>query len=461
MGSITSVPSYLKTIGLTTSTSGERLLIGFIGALYFVGVMLGALISGWLSDKVGRRRALICASVWGCIIVPIFAASQNLGWVISTRILNGVATGAFDSIGLNWCAETVSHKKRGRSIGFQLCSAAVGASSCYFIIYGMIKQHTGEIVWRFPMAFQLVCFVSVLILVPLLPESPRWLVKVGMHNEAQLVLIAMAHDNVPSNEDAQAAQRAAALEVATIAAALEEERAEKSSASYFSMFLKRDRMHTLRRTWSAFFIQFATQAFLATGYLAGYGIVIFETSGWSSDTAALLAGMVILTQAVCGLGGAFLADRLGRRVAMMTGTLSGAVFLSLLGMCAYFVAEYAESDPGRAKAFGNGALVLTLLWGAQYGLTFCESSVSTMNTTLGTNKSCSVVFIHLSFRDLPSPVSSQRQLCWHRWIRYRFVPGKHGQHIYIQCYRLGDDVFTLRDKLHGRCNLLLFYAGNS
>lgn len=249
MGSITSVPSYLKTIGLTTSTSGERLLIGFIGALYFVGVMLGALISGWLSDKVGRRRALICASVWGCIIVPIFAASQNLGWVISTRILNGVATGAFDSIGLNWCAETVSHKKRGRSIGFQLCSAAVG--------------------------------------------------------------------------------------------------------------------------------------------------------------------------------------------------------------------EYAESDPGRAKAFGNGALVLTLLWGAQYGLTFCESSVSTMNTTLGTNKSCSVVFIHLSFRDLPSPVSSQRQLCWHRWIRYRFVPGKHGQHIYIQCYRLGDDVFTLRDKLHGRCNLLLFYAGNS
>lgn len=374
IGSISSLPTYLEVVGLTEPTSYNQLLIGTIGALYYIGVMLGALVAGWFSDQVGRRRALICASLWGITIVPILAASQNFAWVIAARILNGLATGAFDSIGLNWCAETVSHKKRGRSIGFQLCSAAVGASVCYFVVFGLRRQQEGDVTWRFPIAFQLVCFLAVLVLTPFLPESPRWLVKVGMREEARLVVMAIMSYNETSTEAQESLERAAEIEVATVAAAISEERAEKSSASYFSMFFKRDSMHTCRRTWSAFFIQFGTQSLLATGYLAGYGIVIFETSGWSSELAALLSGMCILTQATFGLLGALLADKLGRRVAMMSGTLSGAVFLSLLGMCAYYVTKYAESDPGLAKSYGNGAVALLLLWSAQYGATFREYS---------------------------------------------------------------------------------------
>jgi MFS family permease len=83
------------------------------------------------------------------------------------------------------------------------------------------------------------------------------------------------------------------------------------------MLFRRDHYSTARRTWSALFVQFATQFCIGAGLVATYGIIIFQTSGWSSNLAALIAGVGIITQAVFGLPGALLADKMGRRPAMI------------------------------------------------------------------------------------------------------------------------------------------------
>ncbi|KAK7414952.1 hypothetical protein QQX98_006277 [Neonectria punicea] len=366
MGSVSSIPSYLARIGLNDGTKHSELLIGVVNAIYWVGVIIGALLISPISDSIGRRRALVCAGVYAMIIIPIFAALQNFAWALCLRFLNGLATGAFDAVGLNWSAESSASNHRGRAIGLHMCCAALGASQAYFLIYGIAKATDGEIVWRFPIAYQCFFVLLVLTLVWFLPESPRWLVRVGLAEEAREVLIAMQADR------ADAAEVAASVddEVAAIQHALDQELANNSSATYFSMLFAKDEYQTARRTWSALFVQFATQAMVGVGVVSGYGIKIFQTGGWSDDLAALLAGVGIVIQAAFGFPGALYADKIGRRSAFIYGALAGSILLAFIGMCGHFVAKNAETNTALTKSYSSAVVALVMIWSAQFGLTW-------------------------------------------------------------------------------------------
>ncbi|KAF4839831.1 High-affinity glucose transporter HXT2 [Colletotrichum siamense] len=365
MGSISGLDSYLQVVGLTDGSNHTQLLIGLINCVYWIGVILGALLVGSFSDRVGRRRAIVFTGIFAVAIIPTFASLQSFPWALALRFLNGCATGSFDSVGLNWSAESADHRRRGRIMGILMCCAATGAAIAYFIPYGLAKHTTGEIVWRLPMSFQLIYVITVLSMVCFLPESPRWLVKVGLINAARDGL-----RSVKSIEDPIDLEETVESELLSIAQAIETERIHNSSASYWAMLTAPDDLKTARRTWSAIFIQFATQAMVGSGFVSGYGIQIFETGGWSSELAALLAGMGIITQAAFGLPGALLSDTIGRRKAMIGGSAIGAVVLALIGMCGYFVNNYTHTNPALAKSYGSATVALVFLWDAIFGATW-------------------------------------------------------------------------------------------
>jgi MFS family permease len=80
MGSVSSVPQYLTKVGLddgSQHTQHTQLLIGTLNAIYWVGVAIGALCIGWLSDKIGRRCALMTSLTLAVVIIPIFTSLQN------------------------------------------------------------------------------------------------------------------------------------------------------------------------------------------------------------------------------------------------------------------------------------------------------------------------------------------------------------------------------------------------
>lgn len=112
MGSLSSVPGYLEEIKLEDGSRKSQLLIGTANSIYYFDVLGGALFCVWFSDRVGRRRAVVAAGICGLFIVPLLAATQNFAWVLALRLLNGLFTGLFDAVGLNWCAES-----RGSSVG--------------------------------------------------------------------------------------------------------------------------------------------------------------------------------------------------------------------------------------------------------------------------------------------------------------------------------------------------------
>ncbi|KAL3477426.1 major facilitator superfamily domain-containing protein [Aspergillus californicus] len=366
MGSVSSTQSYLARTGLTDGSKHTELLIGLINAIYFIGLVLGALVISPISDRVGRRRAIFCSGIYAMIIIPLFAGLQSFGWALALRFLNGVATGAFDSVGLNWSAEATAPQHRGRAIGIQMCCAALGASQSYFLLYGISKATSSEILWRFPIAYQCVFVLLVMGLVWVLPESPRWLVRVGLVDEARDALIAMQADKGDAGEVGPVIDD----EIASIQFALREELLNSSSTSYFSMLFINDRYKTPRRTWTALFVQFATQAMVGTGVVSGYGIKIFQSGGWSGDIASLLSGVGIVVQAVFGLVGALCADKIGRRNAFIYGALCGSVLLALVGMCGHFVSATRESNPVLARRYSCAVVALVLIWCAQFGMTW-------------------------------------------------------------------------------------------
>ncbi|KAJ5758170.1 Low-affinity glucose transporter [Penicillium nucicola] len=365
MGSVSSTPSYLSRIGLADGSQHTEVLIGLINAIYWVGVIIGALLISPVSDKIGRRRAIFCAGLYAIIVIPILAALQNFSWVLVLRFLNGLATGSFDSVGLNWSAESTASRYRGRAIGLQMCCAAIGASTSYFLVYGISKVTDSEIVWRFPIAYQCVFVFLVSGLVWVLPESPRWLVRVGLIGEARDVLLAMQADQAEEIQVGEMVDE----EIRSIQQALHEEFVHNSSTTYLSMFFKKDPYKTSRRTWSALFVQFATQAMVGSGVVSGYGIKIFESGGWSSDLAALLSGIGIIVQAIFGFIGAMYADKIGRRRAFIYGALNGSILLVFVGMCGHFVSQNM-SDQLVAKRYSSAVIALVMVWSAQFGMTW-------------------------------------------------------------------------------------------
>jgi MFS family permease len=66
-------------------------------AVYALGLLAALLVTGSLSDYVGRRPVMLGALALELVAMVMFAMAPKIGWVIATRILQGVATGAATS----------------------------------------------------------------------------------------------------------------------------------------------------------------------------------------------------------------------------------------------------------------------------------------------------------------------------------------------------------------------------
>lgn len=79
-----------------------------------------------------------------------------------------------------------------------------GICLSYWLDFGFSFLEPSEVAWRFPIAFQMVFAILIIVLILELPESPRWLILKGEENEAMDVLSALsnlpAHDPYVTNE---------------------------------------------------------------------------------------------------------------------------------------------------------------------------------------------------------------------------------------------------------------------
>ncbi|KAI8932580.1 hypothetical protein NX059_010085 [Plenodomus lindquistii] len=169
--------------------SGPRADVqGGITAAMPGGSFLGALVSGYLTDKLGRKKAIMVGCLIWIIGSVISCASVNIGMLIVGRFINGISVGICSAQVPVYVSELAPPSKRGRVVGSQQWAITWGILIMYYISYGCTFLE-GPQAFRIPWALQMIPAIILAIGLMFLPESPRWLARHDRWEETHAVLI--------------------------------------------------------------------------------------------------------------------------------------------------------------------------------------------------------------------------------------------------------------------------------
>ncbi|KAI1191663.1 general substrate transporter [Nemania serpens] len=184
-------------------TRGNSTIQGVVTSIYDLGCLVGAIFILIVGDQLGRRRAIIAGGftmIIGTIIqVTAQPGHAPLAQFIIGRIITGVGNGMNTSTIPTYQAECSKTSNRGLLICIQGGTIAFGTLIAYWIDYGA-SYGPADLVWRFPIAFQIVFGIIVSTAMIWLPESPRWLLTHERYEDANNVIAAIRGYDVDSQE---------------------------------------------------------------------------------------------------------------------------------------------------------------------------------------------------------------------------------------------------------------------
>ena len=179
MGSIA-----LALAGLCSCMEVSATWQGLLGSSALVGVFVGGVLTGLVSDKFGRQKIFLMSFV----VITIAAALQYFATgpmnLFVLRIIVGMAIGADYSVGVTLLTEVLPRKERGPLLGCLVAVWTVGyvaASFAGVFVFAPID-------WNMLLASSAIPAFIVLLLRAGTPESPRWLASKGRHEEAQAII---------------------------------------------------------------------------------------------------------------------------------------------------------------------------------------------------------------------------------------------------------------------------------
>ncbi|KAF7721842.1 hypothetical protein EC973_004078 [Apophysomyces ossiformis] len=299
-------------------------LTGTIVAIYEIGCMFGALSTGTIGDRLGRRKTIRLGCLILCIGAIIQTASVNSGMMIVARIITGVGNGMNTATIPVYQAEVSPPKSRGSHVAFEASLLTVGVAIAYWLEYGLYFVE-GQFAWRFPLAFQMVFGIILGLATFILPESPRWLQAHGYEDECKEVLSRLWSDCDVNHPRCIA-------EWEEIRDGIELERREGIS-SYKELF-KKGKMNNRYRVLLGMGGQLIQQ-FGGINAISYYLTPIFLNAGMSMERALLMSGVDSIVYFIGSVTPIFTIDRLGRRKLMYFGLIGQAVTLLIVGGCQY------------------------------------------------------------------------------------------------------------------------------
>ncbi|WP_220790034.1 MFS transporter [Gluconacetobacter tumulisoli] len=183
-----SLAFFLPVLRGTWHLSGVQ--AGLIASSTSQGYLIGSFLSGFLADRIGRRRIMMSALALYCVASCLSALAQDWRCYFALRLVCGIGTGAEAVVIIPYIAEFLPARLRGR-----LCGAVVGFFSFGYVLAACLGFF---VVSATPEGWRLVSVMTGLPILLLLwwrralPESPRWLEIRGRDAEARLVLQAFA-----------------------------------------------------------------------------------------------------------------------------------------------------------------------------------------------------------------------------------------------------------------------------
>jgi SP family galactose:H+ symporter-like MFS transporter len=158
---------------------------GMVVAIALAGAAIGAALVGYLSDRIGRRRAILGAGLLFIAGAMISAVAPDIAVLVGGRFLVGLAIGVASMLTPLYLAEIAPAQDRGAVVSLnQLCITG-GILVSYLVGYALAHGGNG---WRWMLALGAVPGIILSAGMLILPESPRWLAGRGRVDDAAAAL---------------------------------------------------------------------------------------------------------------------------------------------------------------------------------------------------------------------------------------------------------------------------------
>lgn len=177
---------YLKTMGIKE----EDPQVGLIVSVYYLGCALGAVFFSWFADTYGRKSSIffcLATASLGNLIMFLAGLGYTTGAlavIYVGRVVMGFGVGGIDSVVPIYSSELSSDDARGKAMAQEFQSNIFGLNMAFAInlavtvLLGKYNQWS----WRIPIIAMQIYPIGLLLVIGLLPESPRWLL---MHDKKE------------------------------------------------------------------------------------------------------------------------------------------------------------------------------------------------------------------------------------------------------------------------------------
>ncbi len=324
---------------------------GWFVSSALLGCIIGVSMAGFLSDKFGRKKIMILSAALFFISALGCSISANHTILIIYRLIGGIGVGIASMVSPMYISEISPAKYRGRMVSLYQLAITIGILTAYFTnawVLGMsgkgveysnnwLQLIINSEVWRGMFAIEMLPAFFFMILIPFIPESPRWLTKMSKQEKAFNVLRRINGKTI------------AEIEIIEIKESL-----NVGSTSLKVLFKKGFRLALFIGIAIAFLQQFS-----GINAIIYYGPRILNEAGFSISDA--LGGQVIIgiVNVLFTFGAILTIDRFGRRPVLIVGVICIIINLVIVGIL--FQANISS---------GTGLMTFILLFIASFAFSF-------------------------------------------------------------------------------------------
>jgi sugar porter (SP) family MFS transporter len=298
---------------MTTCSGPKAGVQGGITASMAGGSWLGAILSGILSDKLGRKKAIQIGAIIWCVGSIIVCASQNIGMLIVGRIVNGIAVGICSAQVPVYLSEVAPPSKRGRLVGTQQWAITWGILIMFYISFGC-SYIDGVAAFRIPWGLQMIPAIILFFGLMILPESPRWLAKHEMWDESLAVLALLHGHGDPQNPFVQREMQDIRDEIEFFA--------QNSDVQWTELFAPK----MLNRLHIGIFTQIWSQL-TGMNVMMYYITYLFAMAGLTGNNTLVSSSIQYVINVVMTLPALVYMDRWGRRPMFLVGAFFMALWM--------------------------------------------------------------------------------------------------------------------------------------